>query len=65
VESRGDPGFCCFAGIFEGILGKGGGGAWLFAGELVVICVVGMVASGCVFGKGKYASFLMNFCGYF
>jgi hypothetical protein len=53
AESRGDPGFCCFTGISEGVLGKGGGEVWFFAGELLVVCVVGVVVNGCLFGRGK------------
>jgi hypothetical protein len=35
-----EPGFCCFAGVFEGCFGKSACRTWRFCGEIVVKCVV-------------------------
>jgi hypothetical protein len=65
AESRGDPGFCCFAGILRGFWEK----AVVRCGFLLVSCwwfvwwawwLTGVFLEG-----EKYATFLMNFCGYF
>jgi hypothetical protein len=36
VWPRGDPGPCCFTGIFEGVLEKVGGFGVVFCGDFVV-----------------------------